>query len=268
MLLPGEPGSQEVAMIANVRRFLAAVPAVTLALLSHAGVCPAWWPLVGGLMSSVGTTFLVETRYLLPLMIGCLALALAALAYGGRRNYGPFVLGIVASALILIGRFTISAAPVTVGGVCLLVGAHFWGFWLRRPSKASPCQRCYSPTATTTVEEGTSPRTGTNTDIPIACALNQTQFAERKQLVDRLAQEATARHRLPNGVSLCFEAISGRITELAKFVDLEKACCPFLTFRIDAQAGGPVWLVLTGPVAAQEFIQELIPEIVSHAESL
>jgi hypothetical protein len=70
----------------------------------------------------------------------------------------------------------------------------------------------------------------TNMDMPIACALNQAQFAERKRLVERLAQEATERRRLPNGVG----------TELAKFVDLERDCCPFLTFRIDAQPGEPV----------------------------
>ena len=49
-------------MISNVRQFLAAVPAVSIALLSHVGVCPACWPLIGGLMSSLGLTFLVESR--------------------------------------------------------------------------------------------------------------------------------------------------------------------------------------------------------------
>jgi hypothetical protein len=41
---------------ANVR-FLAAVPALSIALLSHVGVCPACWPLFCGLMSSLGLTF-------------------------------------------------------------------------------------------------------------------------------------------------------------------------------------------------------------------
>jgi hypothetical protein len=113
-------------MILNVRRFVPAVPAVTIALISHAGLCPACWPLIGGLMSSLGVTFLIETRYLLPLMIGCLALAVAALSYGARRNYRPFALGIVASGLILIGSFVLDAAPVTLGGACLLVGAYVW----------------------------------------------------------------------------------------------------------------------------------------------
>jgi uncharacterized membrane protein YgaE (UPF0421/DUF939 family) len=49
-------------MIVNIRRFVAVVPAVTMALISHAGVCPACWPVIGGLMSSLGVTFLIESR--------------------------------------------------------------------------------------------------------------------------------------------------------------------------------------------------------------
>jgi hypothetical protein len=263
MLLLGELGSKEAAMTANVRRFLAAVPAVTIALISHAGGCLACWPLIGGVMSSLGLTFLVETRYLLPLMIVCLAIAVAALSSGAQRNYRPLVLGFVASGLILIGRFVLGTPPITIGGACLLMGASIWSFWLRRSSKASVCESCASP-KTAEAEPIIPTERITNIDTPIACALNQAQFAERKRLVDRLAQNATERRSLPNGVGLYFEAISGRVTELAKFVDLERACCPLLTFRIDAQPGKPVWLELTGPVAAQEIIRELIPKIASN----
>src|SRR5690348_17139343 len=119
MLLLGELASKELPMIMNARRFVAAIPAVTIALISHAGICPACWPLIGGLMSSFGATFLIETRYLLPLMIACLALAVAVLSYGARVNYRPFALGILASGLILVGRFVLDAAPVTIGGACL-----------------------------------------------------------------------------------------------------------------------------------------------------
>jgi hypothetical protein len=243
-------------MIMNPRRFVAAIPAVTIALISHAGVCPACWPLIGGLMSSLGVTFLIETRYLLPLMVACLALAVAVLSYGARGNYRPFALGILGSGLILGGRFVLVAVPVTIGGACLLVGAYVWSFWLRRSSKASSCRNCV-PTA----EPIVAPDRSANLDIPIACALDQAQFAERKRLVDRLAQEATERRNLPNGVRLCFEAISGRVSELAKFVDMERSCCPFLTFRIDTKPGEPISLELTGPVPAQEIIRELIPEV-------
>lgn len=247
-------------MIANVRRFFVAVPAVVISLISHAGVCPACWPLLGGLMSSLGVTFLFETRYLLPLMIGCLALAVGALSYGARRDYRPVALGIAASVLVLIGRFVVDAALVTIVGACLLVGAYVWSFWSRRQNRASSCQSCGSA-----AEPINAPKTPMNLDLPIACALDQEQFAERKRIVDRLAQEATERRSIPDGVSLSFEAVSGRVTELAKLVDMERSCCPFLTFRIEAKPGELISLELTGPVPAQELILELIPEVVSNA---
>ena len=112
-------------MIAKLRWFLAVVPTVTVALV-HAGTCPACWPLVGGLASSLGLTFLVETRYLLPLMIGCIAIAIAALSYGARCDYRPLLMGVAASAVVLIGKFILDARLVTVAGIGLLV-AHISG---------------------------------------------------------------------------------------------------------------------------------------------
>src|SRR4051794_25976664 len=120
MLLFGELAPKELAMIVNIRRFVALVPAVAIALISHAGICPACWPLIGGLMSSFGVTILIETRYLLPLMIGCVGLAVGGLSYGARRNYASFALGVAAACLILIGRFALNAPALTIGGTCLL----------------------------------------------------------------------------------------------------------------------------------------------------
>lgn len=239
-------------------RFTGAIPAVAMALISHAGVCPACWPLIGGLMSSFGASFLIETRFLLPVMIACLALAVAVLGYRVRGDYRPFALGILASALILAGRFLLDTASLTIGGACLLVGAYVWSFWLRQSRNARSCRGCAS--SANTADTINPP--ARNLELPIACALDQAQLAERKGLVERLAEEATERQTLPNGVRLRFEAIAGRATELAKFVDMERSCCPFLTFRIDAKPGDCISLELTGPIPAQEIIRELIPEIV------
>src|SRR5258708_4539839 len=185
-------------------------------------------------MSSLGVTFLIETRYLLPLMLTCLALAVAALSYGDRRNYRlPFALSIVASGLILIGRLVLDPPALTIVAPCLLVGAYVFSFLLRRESGGSSCGG-WVPRAV-----GAAEATGRwpTLDMPLACALSQAQFVERKRLVNCLAEEATERRSLSNGVRLCFEAISGRVTGLAKFIDVERACCPFLTFRIDVQPG-------------------------------
>jgi hypothetical protein len=107
----------------------------------------------------------------------------------------------------------------------------------------------------------------TNPEIPIACALNQAQFAERKRLVDGLAQEAIERRMLRNGVRLSFDANPGRMSDLANFVELERTCCPFLTFRIGVHPGTSVWIELTGPAAAQKIIRELIPDPLLSTES-
>jgi hypothetical protein len=173
------------------------------------------------------------------------------------RNYWPLILGVVASSAILLGKFVLDASPLTVGGVGLLIGAYLWSLWLRRPSKASSCQSYCAPATTAAAEKRIAPETMINPDIPIACPLSHGQFAERRELVQHLLQETTERRELPNGVGLRFKPVSGRVTELAKLVDLERACRPFLTFRIDAPAGGPVWLELTGTAAAQEIIREL-----------
>ena len=94
--------------------------------------------------------------------------------------------------------------------------------------------------------------------MPIACALDKNQFAERKALLDRLAQGATERKSIPNGFVFRFGPERGLVSQLASFIELERACGPFLSFRIDVKAGAIVWLELTGPVAAQEIIRELI----------
>jgi hypothetical protein len=167
------------------------------------------------------------------------------------------ILGLVASGAILVGKFVLDATPVTVGGVGLLIGAYLWSFWLRRPNKVSSCQSCCEPATTAAAEKRIAPETMTDPDIPIACALSHGQFAERRELVQHLLQETAERRELPNGVGLRFKPVSGRVTELAKLVDLERACRPFLTFRMDAPAGGPVCLELTGTAAAQEIIREL-----------
>lgn len=244
----------------NVRRFAAAIPAVATALVSHAGVCPACWPLVGGLMSSLGVTFLIETRFLLPLMIASLALAVAMLSYRVRGDYRPFALGILASGLILVGRFGSDTAPLTIGGACLLLGAYVWNLWLRQSRRSLACRGCAS--SANTKADPINPAVK-NLELPIACALDQAQFGERQRLVAHLAEQATERQTLEDGVRLRFEPISGRATELAQFVDLERSCCPFLTFRIDAKPGEPILLELTGPLRAQQIIRELIPETVS-----
>jgi hypothetical protein len=245
-LIPNELKARGNAMKWNFLRILAAIPAVLVALVSHFVACPACWPFVGGLISTLGLTSLLETRLMLPLFVGCLLLALAPLGFLARNHLLPFILGLVASMLIFIGKFVLATSAVIVVGIALLVGAYLWSYRARRlADTGASCSNCTT--------EGTGVA-----EIPIACALDKAQFENRKALVDRLVRGATERKAIPNGFALRFCPESGLVSQFASFVELERACCPFLTFRIDVRAGDSVWLELTGPAAAQEIIWELI----------
>ncbi len=66
--------------------------------------CPACWPAYAALLSSVGLGFLISTVYLLPMTVALLSLALGAIAFRAkqRNGYGPLLLGLLATAAVLL----------------------------------------------------------------------------------------------------------------------------------------------------------------------
>lgn len=131
---------------------LAMLPGLGAALLPKVA-CPACWPAYAGLLGSVGLGFLLDTSYLLPLTALFLAVAVLALAFRAhrRRGYGPFGLGLAASALVLAGKFALESDPTMYAGLLFLVGASVWNGWPRRPSPASSgsCASCTPTTQST-----------------------------------------------------------------------------------------------------------------------
>src|SRR5258705_4697396 len=107
-----------------------AVPGIGVALLPKL-MCPMCWPLYAGIVSSMGLGFLVGTAYLLLITGAFLTLTLAVLAFRAqqRRGYGPLVFGMVGSAAVLIGKFSLESNTVIYGGVSLLVIASVWNAW-------------------------------------------------------------------------------------------------------------------------------------------
>ena len=73
----------------------------------------------------------METAYLLPLTVFCLVLALAALAFRAnqRRGYGPFVLGALAAASLMVGKFVLDSNVAVDGAIASLIGASLWNSW-------------------------------------------------------------------------------------------------------------------------------------------
>ncbi len=131
------------------RSSLATLPGLGAALLP-AGVCPACWSVYAGFLGSLGLGFLMKTTYLLPLTALFLIIALGALGCRARRRrgYGPFLLGLAASALVLAGKFALDSGPVMYGGIALLVAASLWNGWPKGGKKEGACSAC-APTEVT-----------------------------------------------------------------------------------------------------------------------
>src|SRR3979490_3201500 len=100
-------------MMRTWRQTLLTVPGIGVALLPKLG-CPLCWPLYAGILSSVGLGFLISARYLFPVTAAFLLLALCVLAFRAkqRRGMGPFLLGLLASATVLTGRFYFDSNPI------------------------------------------------------------------------------------------------------------------------------------------------------------
>lgn len=124
------------------RSWLVVIPAIGVSLLPKLA-CPACWPAYAGLLSVIGLGFLTQTKYLLPLTVGFLVVAVGALGIRARqrRGYGPFRIGLVAAAVVIIGKFLSESDAAMYGGIALLIAASLWNTWQKRKTSPS-CPAC------------------------------------------------------------------------------------------------------------------------------
>lgn len=127
------------------RQSILAVPSIGVSVLPKLA-CPACWPAYAGLLTSIGLGFLISVRYLLPLTIVFLALALAAMLSRARdrRGYGPFLLGVLAASGILLGKFALDSRPTVYVAIGVLAVASLWNSWPRHDTSndATACSNC------------------------------------------------------------------------------------------------------------------------------
>jgi len=104
------------------------------------------WPAYASVVSALGLGFLISAKYLLPLTAVFLAITAAALGFRAsrRHGYGPFWLGFVAAAMILISKFYLDVARAPYAGVGLLIAASVWNSWPRRAVITAVCPACVS----------------------------------------------------------------------------------------------------------------------------
>ena len=95
---------------------------------------------------------------------------------------------------------------------------------------------------------------GSDQPIAVACLLTPEEFrARRDELWPAIIRRADITP-LDNGYELRFASASDLVGQLHEVIDLERACCPFLTFHLHEDADGEVRLTLTGPPGTREFL--------------
>ena len=107
-------------------------------------VCPGCWPAYAGLLSALGLPFIPSNVYLFPATTFFLALSLAALGFRARqrRGYGPFFLGLAASAAILVSKFIVDIQPASYASAGFLIAASVWNSVPRSAAMALSCVHC------------------------------------------------------------------------------------------------------------------------------
>ena len=109
----------------------AMLPAAGAAMLPKL-TCPACWPAYAALLSSLGVGFVDYTPWLFPATAVFLAITLGLLAWRPRRGYWPLVLGIAASAAVLIGKFAFESEAAVYTGIAVLAAASAWNAWPKK----------------------------------------------------------------------------------------------------------------------------------------
>ncbi len=107
---------------------------IPVSALSALPACPACYPAYAGILSALGLSGLANVRAQAVLTAVLLAAVLAALVYRARsrRGFGPFALGVLAAALVVVSKFLIVWDPGTYFGVACLLVASLWNVWPRR----------------------------------------------------------------------------------------------------------------------------------------
>lgn len=124
------------------RETIAMLPGVGVSLLPKA-VCPMCSPAYAALLSSVGLGFLGSTTYLLPATVTLLALAVGSLFFraSSRQGLGPFGIGVVAAACVLVGKFWLDSPATSYIGVGVMIIVSIWNA-VPKPTAPNFCPEC------------------------------------------------------------------------------------------------------------------------------
>jgi hypothetical protein len=104
-------------------------------------------------------------------------------------------------------------------------------------------------------------------ETDFACNLTVLDKQEREQfasITDALFAAVQETRELENGFAFRFTNQPGQLVQIAKFIERESRCCPFLEFTLKVEpSAGPAWLSITGAEGAKEFLQAELTQIQS-----
>jgi hypothetical protein len=94
---------------------------------------------------------------------------------------------------------------------------------------------------------------------PISCNLNAFDKEHRRRhqfLTAQLRAAVLETLELPDGYSFRLPSDEATVQRTAEWITLERRCCPFLTFGLEAgRENGPLWLSLTGREGVKSFLK-------------
>jgi hypothetical protein len=97
------------------------------------------------------------------------------------------------------------------------------------------------------------------------CDLTSLSKLEREQftsVTDSLFAAVQETRELDNGFAFRFLNQPDQIEEIAKFIERESRCCPFLGFTLEVEpSAGPVWLRISGAEGTKAFLLAELDQI-------
>ena len=100
---------------------------------------------------------------------------------------------------------------------------------------------------------------------PIACnlaALDAKQRARRQELWQKLKPLIREAREIAGGYAFRLDTAPTTLLEVAEFISLERACCPFFNFQLEiVEENGPTWWRVTGRAGVGEFLAQILGEM-------
>ncbi|MEO6000079.1 MAG: hypothetical protein ABIN89_24790, partial [Chitinophagaceae bacterium] len=91
---------------------------------------------------------------------------------------------------------------------------------------------------------------------PMTCKLTSTELRKRKEdVIARLKMQVLEKSELANGYAYRFDSTDEILDSLIAFIKSERMCCDFLNLKLLVNNESTVWLEISGPEGAKEFIK-------------